>query len=183
MKTLAVIAILLTCALPVAAQEWVGHVGIGGGIPVNGFNDDVKGGVSVTAGLSRMIGQHFMLGAFYKYNRYSLDEGTESARLEMSSGSLQGRFLFVPPTSGDLAPYIGVSLEGIDALATTTSPESVVKYTDKVTLVGVAPSVGVMIPVAGVGYIEPSAAYQWRTTTGGDEVGTVDVSVGFGFRF
>lgn len=105
-----------------------------------------------------MLGQHFLLGAFYKDNRYSLDEGKESARLEVSSASLQGRFLFVPPTSGGVVPFVGVSLEGSDALATTISPGSPIKYTDKGTLVDVAPSIGVMIPVANVGYIEPSVA-------------------------
>jgi len=182
MKSLAAIVILSACALPLKAQDWVGHVGVGGGVPVNGFNDDVKGGVSATVGLSRTIGQHFMLGAFYKYNRYSLTDKVENSTLEMSSGSLQGRLLFRAASSTGVIPFVGLSIEGIDALATTIHPETLVRYTDKETLVGATPSIGAMIPIADIAYIEPSASYQWRSTTGGDEIGTVDVTVGVGFK-
>lgn len=183
MKTLFAIAVLLTCAAPLTAQEWIGHVGLGAGVPVNGFDDEVKGGVSGTIGVSRVIGDHFMLGAFYKYNRYSREEGSQKATLDLSSGSLQGRFLLRPASSNEVIPFVGVSVDGTNVAATVSNPTEVVRYTGDETLYGVTPTVGLMIPVGGIGYIEPTAAYQWRTTSSGDEIGSIDVGIGFGFAF
>ncbi len=183
MKTLFAIAVLLTCAVPVTAQEWIGHVGLGAGVPLNGFDDDVKGGLTGTLGVSRVIGDHFMLGAFYKYNRYSREEGSENITLHLSTGSLQGRYLITPVTSTDVIPYVGLSLDGTSINATVTSAGEVFHYTGDETLYGVTPSVGAMIPVGGVGYIEPSVGYQWRSDSEGDTIGTLDVGVGFGVKF
>lgn len=183
MKTLFAIAVLLTCAVPLTAQEWIGHVGLGAGIPVNGFNDDVKGGLTGTIGISRVIGDHFMLGAFYKYNRYSREAGSEKITLNLSTGSLQGRYLFSPASSTDVIPFVGLSLDATNVNATYSTPTEVVHYTGDETLYGATPGVGVMIPVGGVGYIEPSIGYQWRSNSEGETIGTVDAGVGFGFKF